>query len=100
MINTIKDILLLHEDKKNAISSSKIAEIIGIDENATYAKTRGMILECAKQHKLPLAAYNKGYYLIADQNEYDEYMRNLDARRAGIEERKRIITENYQGERK
>lgn len=96
MINQIKDILLDHLGKKNRITSAKIAEAIGIIENATYAKTRSLILTCAKTHKLPLAADTKGYYLITNQMEYDEYIANLNSRIAGIEERKRIITENFE----
>jgi hypothetical protein len=46
---------------------------------------------------LPLAASNKGYYLISTQQEYDEYMNNLDSRSAGIEQRKKIITKNFKG---
>ena len=44
---------------------------------------------------LPLAANNRGYYLINTKTEYDEYIKNLDSRIAGIEERKKIITDNY-----
>lgn len=96
MIKQIKDILLNHKGKKNRITSSAIAAAIGIVENATYAKTRSLILECAKTYKLPLAADTKGYYLITSQKEYNDYISNLNSRIAGIEDRKRIITENFE----
>lgn len=96
MIEQIKDILLKHKGKKNRITASTIAGAIGIVENATYAKTRALIFECAKVYKLPLAADTKGYYLITCKKEYDDYIENLDSRIAGIEERKRIITKNYE----
>lgn len=95
MLKEIKEILLMHEGKKNPITSAEIAARIGTQEDDTHAQTRALILECAKAYKLPLAANNRGYYLIVDQQEYDEYMANLDSRSAGIEERKRIITENF-----
>ena len=95
MIEQIKDILIEHKGKKKRITASTIAAKIGIVENATYAKTRALIFECAKTHKLPLAADTKGYYLITNKNEYDDYIKNLNSRIAGIEERKRIITKNY-----
>lgn len=97
MLEQIKDILLLHNGKKNSITSAEIARILGIVEDDTHAQTRALILECAEKYGLPLAANNRGYYLISDQREYDEYMANLDSRSAGIEERKRIITKNYKG---
>lgn len=62
MVNQIKDILLKHQGKKNRITSGEIAKAIGISENATYARTRALIFECAKVYKLPLAADTKGYY--------------------------------------
>lgn len=96
MIEQIRDILLIHRGKQNRITSSQIARAVGITEDATYAKTRAQILECAKTYNLPLAADTKGYYLITNQEEYDCYIENLSSRIAGIEERKRIITENYE----
>ena len=92
MLEQIRDMLALHEGKRNPITSAEIAKQLHIVEDDTHAQTRALIFECAKQYNLPLAAGNKGYYLIADQEEYDEYMNNLDSRSAGIEERKRIIT--------
>lgn len=97
MLKKIRDILLLHEGKRNPITSAKIASKIGIIEDDTHAKTRALIRECVEKYELPLAASNRGYYLISNQQEYDEYINNLNLRRAGIEERKRIITKNYKG---
>ena len=96
MIDRIKVILDDHKGKKNRITASTIASTIGIVENATYAKTRALIFECAKKYKLPLAADTKGYYLITTQKEYDDYINNLNSRIAGIEERKSVITKNYE----
>ena len=96
MLEQIKMILLAHKGKKNRITSGKVAEELEIFENATYAKTRSLIFECAKTYKLPLAADTKGYYLITNQIEYDDYIANLNSRIAGIEERKKIITDNWE----
>ena len=95
MIDTIRDILLQHKGKTNKITSGEIAKELGIIENATYAKTRKLIFDSAKKHKLPLAANTSGYYLISNKKEFDEYIANLDSRIKGIEERKQIIAENY-----
>lgn len=95
MLEQIKNILLTHVGKRNPIKSAEIARRIGIVEDDTYSQTRALILECAEQYGLPLASDNKGYYLIANQQEYNEYMDNLDLRIAGIERRKRIITKNF-----
>lgn len=95
-IEQIKNILMQHRGKSNAITSREIAVIVGINyEDDTHAKTRVMILEAAKKYKLPLAAYGDGYYLVETEEEFNEYMENLDSRIEGIEERKKLITENY-----
>ncbi len=95
MVDKIKDILLQHKGKANRITSGEIAKSIGIVENATYAKTRKLILESAKKYKLPLAANTSGYYLITNQKEFDDYIATLNSRIKGIEERKQLIIENY-----
>lgn len=95
MIEQIKEILLRSKGKKHQITSKEIAKAIGISENDTFARTRALIFQCASTYKLPLAADARGYYLITNKGEYEDYIKNLDARIEGIRERKRIITENY-----
>ena len=95
MLDQIRDILLLHKGIKNRITSSEVADAVGIVEDITYAKTRALIFDCAKKYGLPLAADTKGYYLITCQKEYDDYIKNLNSRISGIDERKRVITQNY-----
>ena len=97
MIGQVRDILLLHKGKKNRITSSEVADALGIVENVTYAKTHALIFDCANTYGLPLAADTKGYYLITCQKEYDDYIKNLNSRISGIEERIRVITQNYAG---
>ena len=91
----ICNILNRHIGKSNKVTSSQIAEQIGIQEDATHAKTRALILETAKKYRLPLAANSRGYYIINTKSQYDEYIKNLDLRLAGSEERKKIIPDNY-----
>ena len=89
-IEEIKNILIQHRGKSNAITSREIADKVGISgEDDTYAKTRAMILEAARRYNLPLLAYEGGYYLAETEEEFNKYMENLDSRIEGIEERKR-----------
>ena len=48
MLEQIRDILLLHNGKRNPITSAEIARKIGIVEDDTHAQTRTLILECAE----------------------------------------------------
>lgn len=70
-LEAIRDILKQHIGKSNKVTSSQIAKKININEDATHAKTRALILETAKKYKLPLGANNRGYYLINNKAEYD-----------------------------
>ena len=69
--------------------------------NKTHDVLTGIksIDDCIEKYNLPVAANNKGYFIIANENEYDEYMANLDSRKAGIDERKSIITKFFKGEK-
>ena len=96
----IKNILENHTGNKNSITSKEIAKIIGITEDDTHSKTRRLIFECAKKFRLPLAATNKGYFLIQTNEEYDEYIANLDERIEGIECRKKFVSDNYRRKNK
>ena len=91
----IRDCLELHKGKNNPVTSAEVSNIIGINEDDTHAQTRSLILATADMYRLPLAANNRGYYLITSDAEYDEYMENLDSRIDGITQRKKIITKNY-----
>lgn len=94
-LEIIRNILQIHVGKNNTVTSWEISKIIGIKENATQSRTRTLIFDCAVKYHLPLAANRKGYYLIKNDEEYNEYIKNLNNRIKGIEQRKEIITANY-----
>ena len=48
MLEQIREILLLHNGKKNPITSAEIAKSLGIVEDDTHAQTRALILECSE----------------------------------------------------
>lgn len=100
MLDRIKDILENHIGERNPVTSAEIAKSIGIKEDDTHAKTRALIYECAKEYGLPVAATNRGYFLIENKDEYNNYIKNLDDRIRGIEQRKKIVSDNYRRENK
>lgn len=95
MLEQLKAILSSHQGKNNPITSAQIASSLNIEEDDTHAKTRTLIRECVQKYNLPVAAGNRGYYLITCSNEYEDYITNLDSRIKGIEDRKEIITKNF-----
>lgn len=97
ILKKIYDVLKDHIGSNNPISSSEIAKIIGIKQNydTTNPKTRVLILECAKKYKLPIASNYSGYFIINNYDEFIEYIGNLNGRIAGINERIKVVVDNY-----
>lgn len=97
-LEKIKILLESHIGKGNEVSAQVIEDEYGNSSDKTHRKARELIDACIEKYNLPVAANNRGYFLISNEKEYDEYMANLDSRKAGIDERIRIITKNYKGE--
>ena len=94
-LEKLKNIIVAHKGKKNRITSAQTANLLGISEDDTHAKTRALILDCAEKFEIPLAANNSGYYVISSDQEYNDYIENLETRKSGIDRRIKIIKDNY-----
>ncbi len=92
----IKDILLEHQGKKNAIKSPEIAELIGIEPGPSNVTIRKLITDTLKQFNLPISGNPAlGYYLIETKQELRETLTSLDSRIHGITERIAYINASY-----
>jgi hypothetical protein len=78
-LKKIKEIILNHKGKANAIKSKDIAVSVGIYEDDTHIGTRNLITRLVKQG-LPIGASDNGYFLIETQKEVDEYGQLLNSR--------------------
>lgn len=94
----IYEILLKHIGEGNEITSAEIADIIGISEDDTHPNTRSLIEDTMKQYEIPIGSNTKGYFIIQSKKELDKYIRNLDARIEGIEERKNNVKKFFKKE--
>lgn len=81
-------ILADHRGADNPITSGEIAEATDLDTHDSTPKTRGVIRELTEDYGLPIAASTKGYYLIENGIEASEYLRDLEGRMQGIQNRK------------
>jgi hypothetical protein len=90
----IKEIILKHKGKANAIKSKTIAAMIGINEDDTHIGTRSLITKLVKQG-LPIGACDNGYFIMETQEEVDDYQQILNNRIDEIWERKRHIQDNF-----
>lgn len=95
-LGEVRDILVAHAGAKNAISSAEIADLIDVQEDDTKVRTRDIILKCIDAFNLPVASCARGYFMIQSEEEFREYIDNLDRRIGGIEKRKDLVRSNYE----
>jgi hypothetical protein len=91
----IQKILENHRGKSNQISAGEIGQQIGIDEDATHVQVRGLILQTIEKFHLPAAASSRGYYLISNKKELEEYLGGIDGRIQEMERRKALVQDAF-----
>lgn len=91
----LHDILVEHRGPSNAISSTELAETLGIDDGNGNPTTRFGIRDMMRQTGLPIGACPDGYYVIDDPADLEEYVADLRARKRGIDERIDLVTSCY-----
>ncbi len=96
-LEVLSDIFMHHIGKGNAISSNEIASRLGISDGVANPGTRALIKECIKKYQLPVAANGRGYYMIDNQLECDEYCKSLELRAEQIMQRRNDILEYFTG---
>lgn len=90
----IREIILKHKGKANAIKSKTIALRIGINEDDTHIGTRNLITKLVKKG-MPIGACANGYFLLETQKEVDEYHQILTGRMYEIVDRGIRIQDNF-----
>jgi len=90
-LSEIKEIIKKHKGKGKQISAGKIAEMLNLKQEDTHVEPRALILETIKQYRIPIAGGSKGYYLITNKVELEEYTKSLEKRIKNIKNRKRIV---------
>lgn len=94
-LHRIKEILEKHRGKDNQISAGEIGPQIGINEDAIHVQVRGLILQAIEEFRLPVAAGNRGYYLIKDEGELKEYLSGIDGRIREMGKRKELVQDAF-----
>lgn len=84
----VKRILREHEGADNGISSREINEQLGIDSIGSFPNIRSVMRKLVLEEELPVASNSKGYYLIQDDQELEEYVESLESRAEAINKRK------------
>lgn len=87
----IRDLIVEHVGRENAIHASEIAEAVGIDEGDTYSRTRRYLKEILEDG-VPLASSPPlGYWVIANQEELDNYVGALGRRARRTDNRRLLV---------
>lgn len=91
----IRDLILKHKGKANAISSKEIAKIVGIKAGASTVSIRGKITETIIKYAIPIGSSGKGYFLITNKDELRDYFVFLENKILGNISRKALINSAY-----
>ena len=89
------DILRSHKGRDDAITSSEIADRLGIPEMNGNPITRREIREIMLQTGEAIGASSEGYFMIETQKELHDYVAYLESRISGIEDRITLVERCY-----
>ena len=95
-ITAIKQILIHHVGKANAINARQIATQLEIPDNDTFGSTRRLISRIIQNEDLPIGAYKSGFYIIDNQTELKETIKVLTKRVDNINRKISKVKANYQ----
>lgn len=95
MSEKIKDILMDHRGKKNAIASKRISEAMGFPMEDTQSVSRQAIWSTAEEYGLPLVSCNRGYFIAETDDEIEAYNQNIEKRINGMEKTREMANQNY-----
>ena len=100
MHEQIRDILLQHRGKSNAITSKEISRMMGFPMEDTQSKSRKAIWETAEIFSLPLISCSRGYFIAENDEEMEEYNSNIQRRIDGMEKTREMVNKFYQESKK
>lgn len=95
MSEKIKNILMKHRGKENAITAKRISQAMGFPMEDTQSVSRRAIWHTAEEYGLPLISYNKGYFIAQTDKEMEDYNSNYEKRIRGMRKTQKMANENY-----
>ena len=95
MSQIIKNILLSHRGRSNAITSKRISAKMGFPMEDTQSVSRKEIWKTADEYGLPLISCNKGYFIAQTDEEMAEFNENYEKRIRGIRKKQEMANKYY-----
>lgn len=96
MSEKIKNILMKHCGRKNAIASKRISEAMGFPMEDTQSVSRQAIWDTAEEYGLPLISCNKGYFIAQTDEEMAAFNENYEKRIRGMRKTQEMANKNYE----
>lgn len=96
MSEKIKNILLDHRGRKNAIAAKRISEAMNFPMEDTQAVSRQAIWDTAAEYGLPVISCNKGYFIAETDEEMAAYNANYEKRIKGMKKTQAMANENFE----
>lgn len=92
-------ILFDHVGSDNRITSRELSDRLGnLDHLDSTPETRTIIRGLVNEYGLPVVSSTKGYFMVSNQEELEQYIDDLNSRIMGIEKRRdsllSAVTEN------
>lgn len=91
-------VAFLQVGKQNAITAREIAEHFNISDGGVEVPLRDAIRAAIENGEL-IGSTNQGFFIIADENEFIEYIRSLESRRDEIGNRITHLNNNWNNRR-
>lgn len=83
---------VMPKGRDNARPAASLVEEIDLDEqDPTERRLRKHIQELVVDHEKPIGSCHDGYFRIETEEELNEYLEDLEARKAGIEKQIRAM---------
>lgn len=95
MNKEIKNILMNHRGKSNAINSKHISAAMGFPMEDTQSVSRKEIWKTAEEYGLPLISCNKDYFIAQTDEEMAEFNENYEKRISGIRKTQEMANKHY-----
>lgn len=96
MSEKIKNILMEHRGKENAIAAKRISMAMGFPMEDTQSVSRQAIWDTADEYNLPLLSCSKGFFLAQSDDELEEFNANYEKRIAGMRRTQEMVNKNYE----
>lgn len=96
MSKKIRDILLDHRGRNNAIAAKRISEALGFPMEDTQSVSRQAIWDTAEEYGLPVISCNKGFFIAETDAEMAAYNANYEKRIKGMQKTQAMANENYE----